>query len=121
MLTARYLRSAVDFFNQLNMLVSRLKSERVSMRTLTETLDYQYGCITEFCTPQECPTMSAGPRFEYHWQDGVRYRRPTKMSAPGQSIHLPLRSRRCCRAFLLPATDVLIEGIPCLQSMSITS
>lgn len=43
----------------------------------------QYGCVTEFCTPQECPVMCAGPRFEYHWQDGVRYKKPTKMSAPG--------------------------------------
>lgn len=28
--------------------------------------------------------MSAGSRFEYHWQDGVRFRKPTKMSAPGE-------------------------------------
>ncbi|KAH8923007.1 Mob1/phocein [Atractiella rhizophila] len=70
--------NTVDFFNQLNML---------------------YGTVTEFCTDQECPIMSAGPRralprfqfgstefmcrFEYHWQDGVKYKRPTKMSAPG--------------------------------------
>ncbi|POY71695.1 hypothetical protein BMF94_5287, partial [Rhodotorula taiwanensis] len=59
--------NTVDFFNQLNML---------------------YGCITEFCTPQECPVMSAGPRFEYHWQDGVRFRKPTKMSAPEYVDHL---------------------------------
>ena len=28
--------------------------------------------------------MSAGPRFEYHWQDSasLEYRKPTKMSAP---------------------------------------
>lgn len=51
----------VDFFNHLNML---------------------YGTITEFCTPQECPVMSAGPRFEYLWEDGVQYKRPTKLSAP---------------------------------------
>ncbi|KDN43783.1 putative MOB1 protein [Tilletiaria anomala UBC 951] len=55
--------NTVDFFNHLNML---------------------YGTITEFCTPQECPTMSAGPRFEYHWQDPTvpEYKKPTKMSAP---------------------------------------
>lgn len=23
------------------------------------------------------------PRYEYHWQDGVNYKRPTKLSAPG--------------------------------------
>ncbi|BGO93332.1 hypothetical protein NBRC10512_000067 [Rhodotorula toruloides] len=59
--------NTVDFFNQLNML---------------------YGCVTEFCTQQECPVMCAGPRFEYHWQDGVKYKRPTKMSAPDYVEHL---------------------------------
>lgn len=51
----------VDFFNHLNML---------------------YGTVTEFCTPQECPIMSAGPRYEYLWEDGVKYKRPTKLPAP---------------------------------------
>ncbi|QRV90977.1 DNA polymerase family B [Ceratobasidium sp. AG-Ba] len=51
----------VDFFNHLNML---------------------YGTVTEFCTPQQCPIMSAGPRYEYLWEDGVTYKRPTKLSAP---------------------------------------
>lgn len=55
--------NTVDFFNHINML---------------------YGTITEFCIPSECPTMSAGARYEYHWQDSnsVEYRKPTKMSAP---------------------------------------
>lgn len=54
--------NTVDFFNHLNML---------------------YGTITEFCIPSECKTMSAGPRYEYHWQDSssVEYRKPTRMSA----------------------------------------
>ncbi|KAJ3506039.1 hypothetical protein NLJ89_g7095 [Agrocybe chaxingu] len=51
----------VDFFNHLNML---------------------YGTVTEFCIPSECPIMSAGPRYEYLWEDGVKYRRPTKLPAP---------------------------------------
>jgi MOB kinase activator 1 len=76
------LTAAVDFFNHLNML---------------------YGTVTEFCTPQEvyniaismfhpfvltsfyvlqCPVMSAGPRYEYLWEDGATYKRPTKLSAP---------------------------------------
>jgi hypothetical protein len=37
-----FLSTAVDFFNQINML---------------------YGTVTEFCTPQECPCMTAGPRY----------------------------------------------------------
>ena len=51
----------MDFFNQINML---------------------YGTITEFCTPQECPIMSAGPKYEYLWADGQNYKKPTKLSAP---------------------------------------
>lgn len=35
--------SAVDFFNQINML---------------------YGTITDFCTEESCPVMSAGPKYE---------------------------------------------------------
>lgn len=53
--------NTVDFFNQINML---------------------YGTITEFCTPQECPVMSAGPKYEYHWCDGVQFKKPVKLSAP---------------------------------------
>ncbi|KAL7004003.1 Mitotic exit network component [Cystobasidiomycetes sp. EMM_F5] len=53
--------NTVDFFNQINML---------------------YGTITEFCSKEECPVMTAGSRYEYHWQDGVNYKKPTKLSAP---------------------------------------
>lgn len=53
--------SAVDFFNQINML---------------------YGTITEFCTEDSCPIMSAGPKYEYHWADGHTVKKPIKCSAP---------------------------------------
>lgn len=53
--------NTVDFYNQINML---------------------YGTITEFCTPDECPVMSAGPTHEYHWADGVTIKKPIKCSAP---------------------------------------
>ena len=44
--------NTVDFFNQINML---------------------YGTITEFCTEQSCPVMSAGPKYEVRGGDwGVR-------------------------------------------------
>ena len=52
---------AVDFFNQINML---------------------YGTITEFCTEERCPVMSAGPKYEYHWADGQAVKKPIKCSAP---------------------------------------
>jgi len=53
--------NTVDFFNQINML---------------------YGTITEFCTPQECPVMSAGAKYEYHWADGAAVKKAIKVSAP---------------------------------------
>lgn len=51
----------VDFYNQINLL---------------------YGAITEFCSPQSCPEMKATDEFEYLWQDGENYKKPTKMPAP---------------------------------------
>ena len=29
-----------------------------------------YGTLTEFCTTENCPIMSAGPKYEYLWADG---------------------------------------------------
>lgn len=51
----------VDFYQQTNML---------------------YGTITQYCTPQTCPVMSAGSKYEYHWADGVVQKKPIKVSAP---------------------------------------
>jgi len=51
----------VDFFNQINML---------------------YGTITEYCSENTCPVMSAGPKYEYHWADGHTVKKPIKCSAP---------------------------------------
>ncbi|KAJ6913882.1 MOB kinase activator-like 1A isoform X1 [Populus alba x Populus x berolinensis] len=52
---------AVDFFNQVNIL---------------------YGTLTEFCTAANCPTMTAGPKYEYRWADGVTIKKPIEVSAP---------------------------------------
>jgi len=41
-----------------------------------------YGTITEFCTPQICAVMSAGPKYEYHWADGTTVKKAIKVSAP---------------------------------------
>merc|ERR1711991_315003 len=49
--------NTVDFFNQINLL---------------------YGSITEFCTEETCPVMSAGSKYEYHWADGVKVKKPIK-------------------------------------------
>lgn len=53
--------NTVDFFNEISLL---------------------YGTITEFCTPSSCPVMSAGPQYEYLWMDGVKVKKPLKVSAP---------------------------------------
>ncbi|KAK1301840.1 MOB kinase activator-like 1 [Acorus calamus] len=53
--------NTVDFFNQVNIL---------------------FGTLTEFCTPFHCPTMSAGPKYEYRWADGVKVKKPIEVSAP---------------------------------------
>ena len=52
--------TAVDFFNEISLL---------------------YGTVTEFCTAQSCPVMSA-EGYEYYWMDGVKYKKPEKVSAP---------------------------------------
>eukprot|EP00730_Choanoeca_flexa_P005702 TRINITY_DN12004_c1_g1_i10.p1 TRINITY_DN12004_c1_g1~~TRINITY_DN12004_c1_g1_i10.p1 ORF type:complete len:238 (+),score=61.12 TRINITY_DN12004_c1_g1_i10:168-881(+) len=53
--------NTVDFFNQINIL---------------------YGTVNEFCTTESCPIMSAGPKYEYHWADGINIKRPIKCAAP---------------------------------------
>jgi MOB kinase activator 1 len=45
--------NTVDFFNAISML---------------------YGTLTECCTATSCPTMCAGPKYEYRWADGVKVR-----------------------------------------------
>lgn len=51
----------VDFFNRINLI---------------------YGTVSDYCTNISCPTMSGGPRFEYLWADGVKYKKPTQLTAP---------------------------------------
>ncbi|XP_062510044.1 MOB kinase activator 1B [Corticium candelabrum] len=53
--------NTVDFFNQINML---------------------FGTLTDYCTQESCPIMSAGPKYEYHWADGKSIKKPIKCSAP---------------------------------------
>jgi len=53
--------NTVDFFNQTNMI---------------------YGTLTDFCTPEKCSVMSAGPKYEYHWADGAQVKKAIKVSAP---------------------------------------
>jgi len=51
----------IDFFNEISLL---------------------YGTISEFCTSDSCPQMSAGPCYTYLWADGVHQVTPVALPAP---------------------------------------
>lgn len=53
--------NTVDFFNAISVL---------------------YGALEEFCTGNTCPVMRAGRKYEYLWADGVKYKKPVRLSAP---------------------------------------
>jgi len=53
--------NTVDFFNEISMV---------------------FGTISEYCTKGSCPTMSAGPDYQYRWMDGVKVKKPIDVSAP---------------------------------------
>ncbi|PIO72254.1 Mob1/phocein family protein [Teladorsagia circumcincta] len=57
----------VDFFNRINLM---------------------YGTISDACTKESCPTMSGGSKYEYLWQDGAEYKKPTRLSAPDYMVLL---------------------------------
>lgn len=40
-----------------------------------------FSLIEDELTPEKFPSMTAGPKYEYLWQDGVDYKRPTKLPA----------------------------------------
>ncbi|EZA55773.1 Mps one binder kinase activator-like protein [Ooceraea biroi] len=96
--------NTVDFFNQINML---------------------YGTITEFCTEESCPIMSAGPKYEYHWADGHTVKKPIKCSAPKYIDYLmtwvqdqlddealfPIVLLKCSEA-LITVSASLFAGVP---------
>jgi MOB kinase activator 1 len=53
--------NAIEFYNEISIL---------------------YGTLTEFCTKDSCPVMSAGQKFEYLWADGLNVKTPLKVPAP---------------------------------------
>lgn len=38
-----------------------------------------YSMLEDFCDETVCPIMSAGPKFEYLWADGVKIKKPIKV------------------------------------------
>lgn len=53
--------NVIDFYNQISIM---------------------YGILSDFCTDETCPCMSAGTKYQYLWADNDRYRKPTRVSAP---------------------------------------
>jgi len=53
--------NTVDFYNAVSML---------------------YGTLAEFCTEKSCEVMSASSKYEYLWADGVKIKKPVRLSAP---------------------------------------
>lgn len=45
-----------------------------------DMLNRFYGVINEFCTPRNCPSMSAGPGLDYTWLDANK--KPMRLPAP---------------------------------------
>ena len=41
-----------------------------------------YSTITEFCTDEHCPVMSAGPGYKYLWSEDQNGGRPCEVTAP---------------------------------------
>jgi len=37
--------------------------------------------LADSCTVESCPTMCGGAKYEYLWQDGVEYKKPTRLPA----------------------------------------
>lgn len=37
-------------------------------------IQYLWGVVEEACTDETCPIMSGGPKYEYLWQDGAKYK-----------------------------------------------
>jgi len=45
-------------------------------------IEFIYGVLKDYCTKAQCPSMTAGRRFEYLWADGDKYIQPVKLPAP---------------------------------------
>merc|ERR1719285_711299 len=55
---------------------------------ISKEIEFIYGVLADYCTKENCPSMTAGRRFEYLWADGVKYIEPVKLSAPEYVKHL---------------------------------
>ena len=59
------------------------KKEWVASNTLEfyNQVHMMYGTVVEYCTPQTCDIMNAGPKVEYYWADGNIVKKPIRLCA----------------------------------------
>lgn len=53
----------------------------VSIVDFFHQLDFIFEPVSELCTNESCPEMSAGPAYKYAWVDDVEYKKPTILPA----------------------------------------
>lgn len=80
--------NTVDFFNEISLL---------------------YGTVTEFCTSQSCPVMSASPQFEYLWCDNQKVKKPIQCSAPEYVDYLMSWVESQCNKEKMRGRDVIVR------------
>jgi len=72
---------------KLNLAVELPSGEELSEWLAVNTIEFyneisiMYGTLMEYCTQENCPIMSAGPKYEYLWADGTNIKTPLKVSA----------------------------------------
>mmetsp|Transcript_49943 Transcript_49943/g.83169 ORF Transcript_49943/g.83169 Transcript_49943/m.83169 type:complete len:210 (-) Transcript_49943:110-739(-) len=80
--------STLNITEDIKEIVKTPKGEKFNEWLAVNTLDFfneitmLYGIITDHCTQETCPCMSAGPKYEYLWADGIKHKKPIKVSAP---------------------------------------
>eukprot|EP00026_Physarum_polycephalum_P017418 Phypoly_transcript_18638.p1 GENE.Phypoly_transcript_18638~~Phypoly_transcript_18638.p1 ORF type:complete len:191 (+),score=16.83 Phypoly_transcript_18638:114-686(+) len=59
-------------------------NEWIAMNTIEvyNTMNLCYGIVSEFCTAQSCPCMTAGPKVTYFWADQSKGIKPVSLPAP---------------------------------------
>ena len=46
---------------------------------LQRDIDALRHALARYCTDGSCPTMCAGPKYEYRWADGVKVKKPNRV------------------------------------------
>ncbi len=71
----------VDFFNRINLIYGTVCEQCTGTDPCGSTNRSSF--VNEGISKSDstCPTMSGGPKYEYLWQDGSKYKKPTKLPA----------------------------------------